>query len=301
MSRSEINRSAEMEVFARVVESGGFSAAARALRMTPSAVSKLIARLETRLGARLMNRSTRRLQLTAEGQAFYRRSVDILGDIAEAEREAAAGAASRGRVRVNSNVPFGLHYLLPLVPRFVEAHPEVQLDIVLSDQVIDLLEQRADVAIRVGPLRSSQLMARKLGESRMVVVAAPDYLKRHGTPKSLAELATHNLITFNFARVFEGWPFQEDGKATTFQAAGNVQVGDGESARQLTLAGVGIARLAWFHIRPDIQAGKLKPILEPLNPGDTEAIHAVFLGQGGHLPARTRAFIDYLAEHIRIR
>jgi DNA-binding transcriptional LysR family regulator len=300
MSRSEINRSAEMEVFARVVESGGFSAAARALRMTPSAVSKLIARLETRLGARLMNRSTRQLQLTAEGQAFYQRSVDILGDIAEAEREAAAGAAPRGRVRVNSNVPFGLHYLLPLVPRFVAAHPEVQLDIVLSDQVIDLLEQRADVAIRVGPLRSSQLMARKLGESRMVVVASPEYLARRGAPQSLAALSAHNLITFNFARIFEGWPFRENGKAVTFPASGNVQVGDGESARQLAVAGVGIARLALFHIRPDIEAGKLKPLLESYNPGDTEAVHAVFIGQGGHLPARIRAFIEYLAENIRI-
>ena len=126
MSRSDTNRSAEMEVFVRVVESGGFSAAARSFRMTPSAVSKLIGRLEARLGARLVNRSTRKLQLTAEGQAFYRRSVDILGDIAEAEHEAASGAAPRGRVRVNCNVPFGLHYLLPLVPRFVAAHPEVR-------------------------------------------------------------------------------------------------------------------------------------------------------------------------------
>jgi DNA-binding transcriptional LysR family regulator len=300
MSRSEINRSAEMEVFARVVESGGFSAAARVLRMTPSAVSKLIARLEARLGSRLVNRSTRKLQLTAEGQAFYQRSVDILGDIAEAEREAAAGAAPRGRVRVNCNVPFGLHYLLPLVPRFVAAHPDVQLDIVLSDQVIDLLEQRADVAIRVGPLRSSQLMARKLGESRMVVVAAPDYLKRRGTPKSLSDLTQHNLISFNFERIREGWPFRESGRIVSYPASGNVQVGDGESARQLALGGVGIARLAQFHIRPDIQAGKLKPVLESLNPGDTEAVHAVFLGQGGHLPARIRAFIDYLAENVRI-
>jgi DNA-binding transcriptional LysR family regulator len=301
MARSEINRSAEMEVFARVVESGGFSAAARALRMTPSAVSKLIGRLEARLGSRLISRSTRKLQLTAEGQAFYQRSVDILGDIAEAEREAASGAAPRGRVRVNCNVPVGLHFLLPLVPRFVELHPEVQLDIVLSDQVIDLLEQRADVAIRVGPLRSSQLMARRLGESRMVVVAAPDYLKRRGTPKTLAELSGHNLVSFNFARIFEGWPFREGDKAVTFPASGNVQVGDGESARQLALAGVGIVRLAQFHIRPDLQAGRLKPVLEQFNPGDTEAVHAVFLGQGGHLPARTRAFIDYLAENLRIR
>jgi len=144
-------------------------------------------------------------------------------------------------------------------------------------------------------------MARKLGESRMVVVASPDYLKRRGTPKTLAQLSAHNLVSFNFARVFEGWPFREGGKAVTFPASGNVQVGDGESARQLALAGVGIARLALFHIRPDIQAGNLKPVLEPLNPGDTEAIHAVFLGQGGHLPARIRAFIAYIAENVRIR
>jgi DNA-binding transcriptional LysR family regulator len=144
-------------------------------------------------------------------------------------------------------------------------------------------------------------MARKLGESRMVLVAAPDYLKRRGTPKTLADLSAHNLVTFNFARVFEGWPFREHGKAVTFPASGNVQVGDGEAARQLALAGVGISRLAQFHVRPDIQAGKLRPVLESFNPGDTEAVHAVFLGQGGHLPARIRAFIDFLAENVRIR
>jgi DNA-binding transcriptional LysR family regulator len=301
MSRSDINRSAEMEVFVRVVESGGFSAAARFLRLTPSAISKLVGRLETRLGSRLVNRSTRKLQLTAEGQAFYQRSLDILADIAEAEREAASGAAPRGRVRVNSNVPFGMHYLLPLVPRFVAAHPEVQLDIVLSDQVVDLLEQRADVAIRVGPLRSSQLVARKLGESRMVVVAAPRYLKRRGVPKALGDLPQHNLISFNFERIRDGWPFREGGKTVSFPAAGNVQVGDGETARQLALAGLGVTRLALFHIGPDIKAGRLKPVLESFNPGDTEAIHAVYIGQGGHLPARIRAFIDYLAENVRIR
>ena len=301
MSRSDINRSAEMEVFVRAVEGGGFSAAARFLRMTPSAVSKLVGRLEARLGSRLVNRSTRKLQLTAEGEAFYQRSLDILADIAEAEREAASGAAPRGRVRVNSNVPFGMHYLLPLVPRFVAAHPEVQLDIVLSDQVVDLLEQRADVAIRVGPLRSSQLVARKLGESPMVVVAAPRYLKRRSSPRTLADLSQHNLISFNFERIRDGWPFRESGKTVNFPAAGNVQVGDGESARQLALAGVGITRLAQFHVGPDIRAGRLKPILESFNPGDTEAIHAVFIGQGGHLPARTRAFIDYLAENVQIR
>ena len=133
MARLEVNRSGEMEVFARVVELGGFSAAARALRMTPSAVSKLVARLEARLGARLVNRSTRKLHLTGEGEAFHERALRILGDIDEAERSVAGGAIPRGRIRVNSNVPFGLHHLLPLVPKFTAAYPQVSLDLVLTD------------------------------------------------------------------------------------------------------------------------------------------------------------------------
>jgi DNA-binding transcriptional LysR family regulator len=184
MPRSEVNRSGEMEVFVQAVELGGFSLAARALRMTPSAVSKLVARLERRLGARLINRSTRKLLLTAEGQAFLERAHRVLADLDEAERAVTAGAVPRGLVRVNCNVPFGLHRLLPLVPRFTAAHPEVRLDIVLTDRVIDLMDERADVAIRVGPMRPSQLMARKLGQSRMAVVAAPNYLARRGVPQT---------------------------------------------------------------------------------------------------------------------
>ena len=301
MARLDTNRSGEMEVFVRVVELGGFSAAARAFRMTPSAVSKLVARLEARLGTRLVNRSTRKLQLTPEGRAFYERSLQILADLDEAELEAAAGTAPRGRVRVNCNVPFGLHYLLPLVPDFLDVHPEVTLDVVLSDRVIDLLEERADVAIRSGPMRASQLVARKLGESRMAVVASPAYLERHGTPRNLAELQTHNRIGFNFARSFDEWAFVEDGVATTMPACGNVQVGDGESARQLALAGVGIVRLALFHIGRDIADGRLVPLLDHLNPGDLQDIHAVFVGANKHLPARIRAFIDFLAQRVKFR
>jgi DNA-binding transcriptional LysR family regulator len=300
MGRLETNRSGEMEVFAQVVAMSGFSAAARSLRMTPSAVSKLVARLEARLGTRLVNRSTRKLQLTAEGLAFYERCVRILADIDEAEREAAAGTAPRGRIRVNSNVPFGLHHLLPLVPGFLARHPQVTLDIVLTDQVIDLLEQRADVAIRVGPLRASRLIARKLGASRMAVVAAPGYLERRGAPRGLADLQAHNLIGFNFARSFEEWPFLDGGAVVTLPACGDIQVGDGEIARRLTLAGVGLARLALFHVGPDIAAGRLVPVLEELNPGDVEDIHAIYAGHGGHLPSRIRAFIDYLAGAVRL-
>ncbi|WP_292015777.1 LysR family transcriptional regulator, partial [Mesorhizobium sp.] len=140
MARPEINRSGEIEVFVRVVEAGSFSAAARTLRMTPSAVSKLIARLEARLGARLVSRSTRRLQLTPEGVAFHDSGVRILADMAAAEREAAAGAAPRGLLRINSYVPFGQHRLIPLLPRFLEHYPEISVDVVLTDHVIDLME-----------------------------------------------------------------------------------------------------------------------------------------------------------------
>lgn len=298
MTRVDINRSGEMEVFVRVVDLGGFSAAARALRMTPSAVSKLIARLEARLGARLINRSTRKLQLTPEGASFYDSAVRILADLEEAERGAAAGATPRGRLRVNTNVPFGTHHLIPLLPGFLSRHPEVTVDVTLTDTVVDLLEDRADIAIRVGPLRSSQLIARKLGESRMVLVASPDYLKEHGTPHTPEDLSRHNLLGFSFARQSNGWPFRDaQGHVTAVVPTGNALVSDGESMRLLVLTGLGISRLSMFHIGPDIAAGRLVPLLESHNPGDTETIHAVYVG-GGHLPARVRAFLDYLVEHV---
>jgi DNA-binding transcriptional LysR family regulator len=135
----------------------------------------------------------------------------------------------------------------------------------------------------------------------MTLVAAPGYLKRAGIPRKLGDLTVHNLISFNFERIRDGWPFRENGRLVSFPARGNVQVGDGETARQLALAGVGITRLAQFHIGPDIKVGRLKPVLEPLNPGDTEDIHAVFVGHGAHLPARIRAFIDFLAQEVKIR
>ena len=299
MPRAPVNRSGEMEMFVRIVEHGAFSAAARSLRMTPSALSKLVARLERRLGVRLVNRSTRGLGLTPEGAAFYERCVKVLADIDEAERSAATGAAPRGRVRINANVPFGLNYLFPLLPEFLAQHPEITLDIALTDEVIDLLEQRADLAIRVGPLRPSQLTVRKLGESPMRVVAAPDYLVRCGTPRDLGELERHNRIGYCFARMFDAWPFRTPGGASaTLPVVGNAQVSDGESLGRLALAGVGIARLSLFLVAPHIRAGRLVPILEDFNPGDTEEINVLFRGQGGHLPSRVRAVIDFLAHTV---
>ena len=212
MARLEVNRSGELEVFVRVIELGGFSAAARACGMTPSAVSKLVARLEQRLGTRLVNRSTRQLQLTPEGCAFYERGVRILADLEEAERCASEHTAPRGRLRVNANVPFGHRFLLPLAPEFLARHPDVTLDIVLTDEVIDILEQRTDVAVRAGPLKSSNLVARKLGATRMMIVGAPAYLARHGTPATPDALLTHNRLGANYVRAQPGWPLRRGGE-----------------------------------------------------------------------------------------
>ncbi|MFT0737161.1 LysR family transcriptional regulator [Ralstonia wenshanensis] len=300
MSRLDVNRFGEMEVFVRVVEEGGFSAAARACRMTPSAVSKLVARLETRLGARLVNRSTRRFQLTPEGMAFYERSVTVLADLDEAEREASAGAQPSGRLRINANVPVGTHLLLPIVPAFLACHPEVSLDIALTDRVVDLLEDRTDVALRSGPLKSSRLVARKLGQTRLMVVASPAYLARAGTPRTPADLANHNCLAFSYVRAGNAWPFIKRGRRTESTPHGNTQLSDGEALRAVAVAGLGLARLAEFQVRADLEAGRLVPVLEDYNPGETEDIHAVYVGQGAHLPARVRAFLDFLVAHVKV-
>ncbi|WP_376967167.1 LysR family transcriptional regulator [Azospirillum sp. A26] len=304
----EVNRAAEMEVFARVVDLGGFTAAARACGLTPSGVSKLITRLETRLGTRLLHRSTRRLSLTPEGQAFHARALRILGEMEEAEREASAGAEPRGHLRVNSNVPFGMRHLIPLVPEFLAAHPGVTIDLVLSDAVVDLMEERADVAIRTGPLRDSSLMIRKLGSTRMVVVASPAYLARHGTPEHPEDLARHRGIGWTFPRAIGGWPFRtESGSAEQIEQRIEEHVppiaaraSDGDAARLLALGGVGLARLARFQVETDIAAGALVPVLDRLNPGGGEDIHAVYLGGPGPLPARVRAFVDFMASRCQL-
>lgn len=301
MARLDLNRSGEMEVFVRVVASGGLSAAARSLRMTPSAVSKLLARLETRLGARLINRSTRSLTLTPEGQVFHDQAIRVLADIDEAERSVTASATPRGRVRVNSSVPYGLHHLIPRVPAFTARYPEVALDLVLTDQVVNLMDVRADVAIRVGPMPASSLMARKLVETRMAVVASPDYLARRGTPQTPDDLSAHDLIGFNFSRSQDGWPFvTADGQKVTLPVSGPATAGDGETARALALAGQGLARLSLFHIGPDLAAGRLTVVLESFNAGDIEDTRAVYVGHGGRLPSRVRVFIDFLAEEARV-
>jgi len=295
------NRAGEMEVFVLAAELKSFSAAGRKLRLSPSAVSKLVTRIEDRLGARLLVRTTRRLELTPEGELYLDRARKILSDIAETERIVAEGArvVPRGPLRVNASVGFGERYILPLVPAFLARYPEVELDLTLTDGVIDVIGERTDVAIRSGPLRDSTLKARKLLESREVVIASPDYLARHGTPQHPADLAAHNCLRFNFRRSMDDWPFLSgDGQtAEAYEITGNMLVSSGAILRQLCLDGLGLGRIGRFHVEPDIAAGTLVPVLEAFNPGDIEVVHAVFAGHE-HLAARIRAFIDFLVETI---
>ena len=298
MPRIDVNRSGEMEAFVQVVERDGFSAAARQLGMTPSAVSKLVGRLEARLATQLVHRSTRKLQLTPEGKHFYERSVQVLADMDEAERCAAAGAAPRGRVSINASVPFGELVLLPLVPRFLDQHPQVTLDVTLTDRVVDLMDERTDVAVRWGQLPASDLVARRLGDTGQAIVASPAYLARCGTPRTPQELEAHNRLGSNYRRNLPDWPLQVDGRVVLVPVAGNARAGDGATLRRLALDGVGLARLSLYHVQPDIDAGRLVPVLEEFNPHEREPIHAVYLGKPGRLPARVRALLDFLVANV---
>jgi len=295
------NRIGEMDVFVQVAELQSFSAAGRKLKLSPSAVSKLVTRLEDRLGTRLLVRTTRALQLTPEGEIYLERSRRILADIEETERAVAAGGTTvaRGRLRVSTSVAFGVRYIVPLVPDFLKLYPEVDLDLALSDGIIDIVGERADIAIRSGALRDSSLKARKLLESRRVIVASPAYLKREGMPENPDDLDRHNCLTFNFRPTAEGWPFRDPASGSHFVRIvyGNLLANNGPKVRELCIAGLGLARIGQYHVQSDLDEGRLIAVLEDYNPEDIEPIHAVYAGHD-HLAARIRAFIDFLASRI---
>ena len=278
---------------------GGFSSAVRVRRLGLG--PKLVARLEARLGTRLAHRTTRRFQLTPEGQAFDERAVMIRADVGEAERLAGASARPAGRVRINSSASYVSHILAPILPTFLALYPEIELDIVQTDLVVDLVLDRTDIAIRAGPMPSSGLMARRLGSTRMRIVAAPAWITRHGLPRTIEELEAQDRLGFGYARAMKGWPMRtEAGEEIVLPAVGRVRMSDGEGIRRMALAGVAPARLAEFTIRGDLAGGRLVPLLERTNPGDEEAFHAVFIGQSASLPARARALLDFLAEYGQV-
>lgn len=292
------SRSGEMLVFTRVVESASFSAAAKALRLSPSAVSKLIGRLEVRLGVALFRRSTRHLVVTDEGKLFYENCIRILDDIDEAEQSVLEDTtAPHGLLRINVSIPIGTHYIVPLLPAFAARYPDIVVDVSLSDDVVDLQRERVDVAVRTGPISDVNLHARKLGSTRRAIVASPDYLHAFGTPEAPDDLVRHRCFNFNFRRAMDEWPFTIDGRKVYLPMRGSTLTNNGETMRQLTLNGLGISRLGLFHVIHDLRAGRLVELLPSYNGGDIEDIHAVFNSQR-HMTARVRVFIDFLVEHL---
>ncbi|MFV0622735.1 LysR family transcriptional regulator [Sphingomonas sp. ac-8] len=295
--RRGADRAGALALFAAIDEQGSFSAAGRVLGISPSAVSRGVDRIEERLGVRLLLRSTRSLSLTAEGQAYLRAAHHILAELDSAEQQIADRGAPRGRLRISAALSHGRLCVVPLLGRFAALYPHIQLDVSLTDALVDVAAGDADVAIRVGALASSSLTARKVGSARRVVVAAPDYLARHGTPETPEDLRHHNCLNFTFRRDRPHWPFRHDGREYALPVTGNLEANNGDTVGQLAALGMGIARVGAFAVAADIAQGRLVPILERFNPGDMEDFHAVFVG-GASTPARVRVFVDFLADAL---
>jgi DNA-binding transcriptional LysR family regulator len=293
MKSSDNNRIHEMEIFAQVVDSGNFSEAARSLNMNPSSISKLILRLETRLGIRLLHRTTRKVVLTEDGERFYHRVVRILADIKEAE--AALRSQPTGKVRITCSIPFALHQLIPILADFTHANPAIEIILLTTDTVVDLLAERCDIAIRIGSLADSALKMRKLAQSKMLVVAAPQYLQRHGIPRKLTDLAHHTCLNFYNHPELNRWPFQDNKTPWQWTAKQSFSADNGESIVKMVQAGGGIARLSAFMVRESISQGTLVPLLEDYNLGEWQPI---YLLHHGHLAARVKCVIDFIFKQL---
>jgi DNA-binding transcriptional LysR family regulator len=286
----------DMAAFVRAVELGGFSAAARELQLTPSAISKLVSRLEERLGVRLLNRTTRRLALTPEGEAFMLRSQRIIADIAEAEDEVASfRARPRGLLRVNVGTAFAMHALAPALPAFLQRHPEMEVELSVTDRLVDLIEENADLGIRTGALRDSSLVARKLCDMERVICASPAYLKRHGTPRKPEDLLAHNCLRLAGFPALWRWPFDARDGVRHMEVRGNVLASDSETLRHLAIAGAGIARFVDVVVGEDVRDKRLVPVLPDSHHVEPVPLNVVW-PQGRHRSPKVSAMVDFLVE-----
>lgn len=287
-----------LPVFVRAVREGSFSAAARVLGLTPSAVSKQIGRLEDQLAVRLFNRTTRRLGLTEEGAAFYERASRILADLEDAAAAVSSlQGVARGRLRVTMPTAFGVIHLLPALPDFLERHPEVTLEIDLNDRIVNMIEEGFDLALRVGDLEDSSLIGRRLAANRRVLAAAPDYLANHAPPQRPEDLASHNCLIYTYRAQRHDWHLVDAaGEESVFTVAGNLETNNPMMLRAAALAGLGVVLLPLWIIGPDLKAGRLQRLLPDYHWPDS-AIQAVY-PPGRHLSARVRAFLDFLVERF---
>lgn len=288
----------QLLAFLGAAEHGNFSAAARACGMTPSAISKLISRLEDRLQVRLFQRGTRSLTLTEEGAAYLVSARAVSNAMAEADSLAEAFPTRvSGTLRVHTMTTFAKHQIIPWLPEFLAAYPGLAVDIQVGAQFIDQFEQGLDVAIHSGVLPDSSRIARKIGQSRWVLCASPAYLAQHGTPTQPAQLLEHSCFSFGFSSAWNTWGFLVDGQPVTVPVVPKATFAQGDLLRDLALGGAGIVRLAEFHIGQDIQEGRLVPLLEGCAQDSVEPIYMIYTNRK-HLSPRIRVFRDFLEQKL---
>jgi DNA-binding transcriptional LysR family regulator len=288
-----VDRVTSLSVFAKVVELSSFAAASRHFGLSPAMVSKHIQALEERLGARLLNRTTRRVSPTEAGRAFYERATRILADLDEAEQAASAlQATPRGLLRLNGPLSFGVRHLAPAIADYLAASPEAEIDVTLSDRVVDLVDEGFDLAIRIARLADSSLIARRIAPCRIVACAAPSYLKMHGAPRRPADLAAHNCLGYSYAALRNEWRFAGPDGVESVRVAGRLNANNGDVLRLAALRGAGIVIQPSFLVGDDLASGALVPILPGYVP-DELVIQAVY-PHSRHLSVKVRSFVDFL-------
>ncbi|MBV9261736.1 MAG: LysR family transcriptional regulator [Pseudolabrys sp.] len=287
----------DLKVFARVMDRGSFSAAAEDLGLTPSAVSKLISRLEDRLGVRLIERTTRRLALTSEGETFLERTRRILSDIEEAEAEVGqVRGAPRGKLRVNTGTAFGLHQLAPALADFLKLFPEIDVELIITDRFVDMIEERHDIAVRSGHLPEGPLVRRKIAELQRVICASPDYLKRRGVPRTPSDLKDHDCITV-IGPGLNQWPFRSPSGIDIVEVEPRLATDDAEASMRLAVAGAGIIRPTDVVVGGALKRGELVPLFADIHhvePLPLMAIHP----QGRERLPRLKVFIDFVMKRF---
>ena len=293
-----------LELFVKTIEVGNFSALGRQLHMAPSSISRQINTLEEELGVRLLQRTTRNISLTEAGQIYFERVSKILGELEEAQLAITQLQASpKGVLRLNVAIPFGERNIVPLIPGFLALYPDLKIDLALEDRSIDLVEERVDLAIRIGRLGDSSIVARKLAENQFVVCASQQYFETHGLPDTPDDLTHHNCIVNKNIPNSDTWQFR-DGKSTqNISVSGNFLANTGGALYRAMLSDLGIAVLPTWFVGEDIKQGTLQVVLEDYEvnlPAMTDsAIYALYPA-GEYLPPKVRVFIDYLIENLKV-
>ena len=286
-----------MRTYVGVVSEGSFSRAAERLGMSPQLVSKYVAQLEARLGARLINRSTRKLSITEVGQAYYERCRDVLADIEEMENAVGDEAvAARGTLRINAPMTFGTMHLSRAIAEYQQGQPNVTLDLTLDDRVVDIVSEGYDIAIRIGRMQESSLVARKLAPVRLVVCAAPEYLAARGTPDVPEDLAEHDCLRHSLSSDADRWRFRKGDETFDMNVTGSFLANNGDAIRLAALAGRGLALQPTFIVGNDIREGLLQRVLQDYEV-DPMGVYAVYAHRK-YLSGKVRTFVDYLGGYF---